>query len=67
MTLRLLNFQQPVYYAEDFCQLRKQEVSASKNMLMQPKLELTIQGLPETILTSAAQHWEITNETFKIL
>lgn len=43
-----------------FCQLRKLQVSASKNMLMQPKLELASQGLSETILTSAAQHWEIT-------
>lgn len=39
-----------------FCQLKKQEVSASKNMLMQPKLELTFQGLPETVLASDTQN-----------
>lgn len=44
-----------------FCQ-RKLEVSASKNTL----IELTIQGLSETMLPSAAQHWEITNETQNI-
>lgn len=50
-----------------FCQLRKQEVSASKGMLIKPKPDLTIQGLPKAMLTSAAQNLERTNETFKIL
>lgn len=45
-----------------FCQLRKQEVSASKGMLIKPKPDLTIQGLPKAMLTSAAQHLERTNE-----